>query len=137
MKIERQAWTITEIKPTFVFVYQAYLDARRNYFLGLQGLDHKEKTKREFIAALDAFYSLSAGLFNDWLESENNNTGYTAENYENLFIDQPEDNKLVKMANCLNRWNSRDGFFKIYDSITSFGDGVDGAVEEVLNEENI
>ena len=125
---KRQAWALSELKETYIEIFQLFIKARIAFTNALNGSDDPVRTKIEYIAALDAYYQVSQAPLESYLKSMYPEKWETiVETFDNIAINGfDKDNiELHQLGNYINKWNTRDGFMRLNDSVIEFTDPFD------------
>ena len=122
---KRQAWSLSELKETYIDIFQLFIRSRINYLNAIRGTGDPHLAKIEYISSLDAYYQVSQAPFESFLKSKfPDDWEKIIEKYDDiavLGIDMSDD-ELRKMGNYINKWNTRDGFMRLNDNVLEFND---------------
>jgi len=125
---KQQAWALGETKLTYIEILQQFIKSRIAFIHSLNNMDDPLRAKIEYISSLDAYYQVSQAPFESYLKSEFPTTAdEIIKKYDDVGITgrDMKELELYEMGTYLNKWNTRQGFMRLGDTVTEFDDPFD------------
>lgn len=123
---KRQAWSLSELKETYIDIFQSHIRARMAWLQALNGFADPILCKNDFVASLDAYYQVSQATFisflSDMIDKEKFKT--IKEQYDMLGIKGMtyDNDTLYQMSNYLTEWNTKEGYMRLNDTVVEWKD---------------
>jgi hypothetical protein len=142
-ELEEKTWVIAEYKPVVVEAYRAYLICQEHFLRALGKIESMSRARTNFIAALFTYFSACQGGFVLYMEQCQDQIKKKGAPKEDVTIFKKKDylmlplhgekydnEKLLLMADFLNEWNMRYGYFRIMTESRKYADIADMLAEE-------
>jgi len=123
---KRQAWALSELKETYIEVFQKFIEARFKWMQAIAGIEDPHTTKIDYVCALDAYYQVSQAVFDTHLRELFKDDKEGLERMRDMFRMvgfkglEMKDEALYQMGNYINEWNTKDGFMRLNENVQSF-----------------